>query len=145
MNLGDEKSALKKSVVNKVTLQRDKSSGLNVLMTTRRKDKEHLWEITAQLQNFVEKKNNLKAKNKLLQKELELVERYHQKRVGRVTMIYQEKMKTLKSENEKIKQETKIQQVRVNNALRDKDEAEFKYKKTCEEKECYETQLTEIL
>lgn len=31
----------------------------------------------------------------------------------------------------------------MNNALRDKDEAQFNYKKTCEEKECYETQLTE--
>jgi len=114
MNLGDEKSAIKKMVVNKVALQRDKNSGLNLLLTTSptsrqtQKDKEHLWEITDQLQIFVEKKNNLEAKNKLLQRELEFMEQYHKKRVGRVTLIYEEKMKTLKSENEKIKQESNV-------------------------------------
>jgi len=137
------------TTVRNKTVHTSQTSGFDVSITAspafrqRQKEKEHLREITSQLQNFVEKKRNLEAKNKLLRTELEVMERDNMRRLARVTKTYEEKMKMLKSENEINKQETEALRVRLHNAVQSKDDAELKCMKASEEKDCYEVQLTE--
>jgi len=150
MNFGGDQSPTESSTVNKRTVHVSQNSDFDMLINTsptfrqRQKDKDHLREITAQLQSFVRKKRNLEAKNKLLRTEVHVMERDNIKRIARVTKTYEDKARTIKSENEIIKQELEALRVRLHNAEQSKHDAEQKRNKAYEEKDFYETQLPEI-
>jgi len=99
--------------------------------------------ITAQLQNFVEKKKNLDSENKILRTEIDVLERENLRRLARAKKTYEEKINALQSERKLLDQETEGIQKRLHNAIQNKNEAELKCTKACEDKDCYEIQLIE--
>jgi len=99
--------------------------------------------ITAQLQNFVEKKKNLDSENKMLRTEIDVLERENLRRLARAKNTYEEKINALHSERKLLDQETEGIQKRLHKAIQSKNEAELKCSKACEDKDCYEIQLIE--
>jgi len=147
MNLGNEQSPKKKIAVKNRTVCASQSTIYSNVTSPsfgqRQKDKEDLKKITTQLLNFVEKKKSLDSENKLLRKELELLERENARRLTRTTKTYEEKINALKSERNLIDQEIEDIRNRLHNAIQSKNEAELKCTKACEEKDCCEIQLIE--
>jgi len=150
MNLSGEQLPSETIAVNERTAHVSSASGFDMLINTspafsqRQKEKDHVREITAQLQSFVEKKKNLEVKNKLLRNEVEVMERENTRRLSRFMKTYEEKTRALKSEKETITQEADALRVRLHNAEQSKANAVLTLKKACEENDCYEIKLTEI-
>jgi len=140
MSLGSGTKRVKSIVIN--DLNEDTYVGRPALIRVK-KDKQQLQEIAFQMQSFVMKKKNLAERYRQLRLDMELKDGEWLKKVNTLKATYEQKIRDLRAQNARQKQNVEDLQMRFGNCVQNQHKAEENYEKVCLDRNKYESQLTD--